>query len=149
MPTSLHGLLPLVLLAGPADAGSVHAGIEVGGKGVKATVVEVAPGGPFRRLFGRTHNTPLSVLDNGAFRQPAIDDAARAIAGFYKTFRDTYKLPPERIHIVGSSGMPQATNRAAFVKAVKKATGKDMRFIDDKMEVALTIAGVVPKSERD
>src|SRR5438309_651713 len=121
MGTPLNALVALAaLLAEPADAGKVHGGIEVGGRGVKATVLEVRPGGLYRRLFARTYNISLSALDDkGAFKKDAIDDAVKGIAGFHRVFRETYKLPPGRIHVVGSSGVPMATNRADFVAAVK------------------------------
>jgi exopolyphosphatase/pppGpp-phosphohydrolase len=145
-------LAALALAPGGAsaqDAKNVHAGIELGGRGVKCTVLEVMPDGLLRRLMARTTNTTLSVLDaKGDFRKEAMDEAVKAIADFHKTCRETYKLPAARIHVVGSSGVPEAKNRAAFVAAVKKATGADMVFIDDKTEVALTFLGVVPKPER-
>jgi hypothetical protein len=140
----------LALIAAPTDPAKTHGGIEIGGRGVKATVLEVQPGGIYRRLFSKTRNITLSTLDDrGAFRPLAIDETVKSVAEFYRIFRETYKLPPERIHIVGSSGVPKAVNRADFVKAVNKATAKDLRFIDDRTEVALTITGVVPRDERD
>src|SRR5436190_6835878 len=151
MVTPLNALVALAALwADPADLRQAHGGIEIGGRGVKATVLEVRPGGLYRRLFSKTHNTTLSALDErGAFKKDALADAVGGIAGFYRVFRETYKLPPERIHIVGSSGVPRASNRADLVAAVKKATGQELRFIDEKTEVALTIAGVVPRDDRD
>jgi hypothetical protein len=149
----LFGLLTAALLAGPGPAraadAKVYAGIEIGGKGVKATVVEARPGGLYKRLFAGTRNTTLSVLKDGAFDKDAINDAVSAISGFIETISAKYRLPPARIVVVGSSGLPRASNRDAFVRAVKKATGKDLRFIDDRTEVELTIAGVTPKGDRD
>jgi hypothetical protein len=127
----------------------IYAGIEIGGRGVKATVVEARPDGVYKRLFSKTQNTTLSVLKDGAFDKNAIDDTVSAISGFIKTISEKYKLPASRIVVVGSSGVPKASNRDAFVAAVKKATGKDLRFIDDLTEVELTIAGIVPKEERE
>src|SRR4051812_45722252 len=72
----------------------VHAGIEIGGRGVKCTVLEVGDDGVYRRLLARTTNVTLSVLDTkGGFRQEAIDDTVKAIADFQKTCRDLYKVP--------------------------------------------------------
>ncbi len=143
-------LLAAFLLPGPARAqdSRLHAGIEVGGSGVKATVVESKPGGLYERLFSKTYRTKLTVLDRGAFRPEAIAETARLIAELRDTIRKAYRLPDERIVIVGSSGVPRASNRDVLVAAVKKAVGKEMRFIDDKTEVELTIAGVVPRGDR-
>jgi exopolyphosphatase/pppGpp-phosphohydrolase len=144
-------LLPLILLAGDAgaDKGTIYAGIEIGGRGVKATVVQAQPDGVYRRLFAKTQNTTLSVLEAGAFKQNAIDDTVNAIVSLTKAISEKYKVPAERIVVVGSSGVPKASNRDAFVAAVKKATGKELRFIDDRTEVELTIAGIVPREQRD
>ena len=117
---TLIGLVVVGVLVGlpgraqAQEAKHVHAGIEIGGRGIKCTVLEVAPDGLLRRLMARTTNTTLSVLDAGGnFRQEAIDEAVKGIADFQKTCRETYKLPDARIHIVGSSGVPRARNRAA------------------------------------
>jgi exopolyphosphatase/pppGpp-phosphohydrolase len=150
MSTLFSSLLTAVILAGPARAAEskIYAGIEIGGRGVKATVVGVQPDGVYRRLFTQTHNTTLSVLKEGAFDKDAIDDTVDAIQNFIKTITAKYKLPAERVVVVGSSGVPKASNRDKFVAAVKKATGKELRFIDDRTEVELTILGIVPREER-
>jgi hypothetical protein len=152
MPKSCPMLLAVVLFAAPslarADESRCYAGIEVGGKGVKAIVVEAVPGGLYKRLFAKTHNHTLSILKAGAFDKDAMDDAVAAIKGFIKTITTQFKAPEAKIIVMGSSGLPKASNRDDFVAAVKKATGKEMRFIDDRTEVELTIAGVVPKEDR-
>jgi exopolyphosphatase/pppGpp-phosphohydrolase len=131
-----------------AEAGRLYAGIEIGGSGVKATVVESKPGGLYVQLFAKSHPTQLTVLDKGAFRSEAIAETAKLIGEFRDQIRKDYKLPDERIVVVGSSGVPKASNRDGLVKAVKKATGKELRFIDDRTEVELTIAGVIPRGDR-
>jgi hypothetical protein len=160
MRTALGRALPVVVLlawpslpwAARALAGELHAGIEVGGRGVKVTVIDALAtkeGHVYKRLLADTYNTNLSVLRDGAFQKAEIEAAAGAIARFYKTAREKYKVPADHVHLVGSSGLPKASNWDDFVAAVKKATGKQIHFIDDKTEVALSIAGIVPKTYRD
>ena len=143
-------LLVAFLLASPARAGEgrLHAGIEIGGSGVKATVIESKPGGLYERLFSKTYRTKLTVLDKGAFRPEAIAETVKLIAQLRDKIRKDYSLADDRIIVVGSSGVPRASNRDGLVRAVRKATGKALRFIDDKTEVELTIAGVVPRGDR-
>src|SRR5205085_978870 len=75
---TMHPLLCYIVtaasfLAPPAADSPLHAGIELGGRGIKATILEVGPGGVFRRVFSQTHNTTLSALDEkGAFRKEAL-----------------------------------------------------------------------------
>src|SRR5690349_14621024 len=105
---TIIGLAVAVALAAPVaaqeeQAKRLHAGIEVGGRGVKCTVLEVGADGLYRRLMARTSNTTLSVVDDqGRFRAEAIDEAVKAIADFHRTCRDTFKVPDANIHVVGS-----------------------------------------------
>jgi exopolyphosphatase/pppGpp-phosphohydrolase len=145
-------LLVAFLLLCPARAAAqqsrLYAGIEIGGSGVKATVIESKPGGLYERLFSKTHRTKLTVLDKGAFRPEAIAETVKRIGELRDTIRKSYDLPDDHIIVVGSSGVPKASNRDALASAVKKATGKTLTFISDRTEVELTIAGVVPRGDR-
>ena len=141
-------LLLALLLAEPPMGGVRHGGLEIGGRGVKATIVELRPDGVIRRILARTQPTKLTVLEGGKYRTAAIDDTAAAMSRYARLFREDYKIPPERIHVVGSSGVPIAENVADLKSAVKKATGKDLVFIDDKTEVELGIEGIIPKADR-
>ena len=55
-------MLALLLVAIARDAADRHAGIEIGGSGVKVTVVEARPDGLIRRVFGASRKTALAVL---------------------------------------------------------------------------------------
>ncbi|MBY0231103.1 MAG: hypothetical protein K2W96_17600 [Gemmataceae bacterium] len=140
--------LLLVMLADEPAGGVRHAGLEIGGRGVKALVVEVLPSGVIRRLMAKTQPTKLTTLEDGKYRPAAIDDTARAMSKYAKEIRDEWKVPPERLRVVGSSGVPLASNLADLKGAVKKATGKELAFIDEKTEVALGFEGIIPKADR-
>jgi Ppx/GppA phosphatase family len=141
------GLLAGCLSAPAARAQTAtHGGIEIGSKGVKATVIEVTPGreGPAsRQLFSKTANTTIAALKDGKLREDAIAETAEEVERFFKQMRTEFRVPADNIYIVGSSGVPKAPNSDELVKAVKTRTGKDLRFIDAQTETALTIAGVV------
>ncbi len=144
-------LLLLLLAPAPAWAGQLFAGIEIGGRGVKVTVIEAVftkDGVVYKRLFTDTHNTTLTVLKEGAFRKTAIADAVGGIGRFYRTVTGKYKVPAKNVFIVGSSGVPKASNTAELVAAVLKETGKELRFIDERAEVELSIRGIVPGEEQ-
>jgi exopolyphosphatase/pppGpp-phosphohydrolase len=121
-----------------------HGGIEIGGSGVKVTVLEVREGSPWKRVYGKSYKTTLSVLEKDSFRQDAIDETVKHIGEAHDLLRDKYKIPPERIHLVGSSGVPKANNRDELVAALKKRTSKEIRFIDERTEVELGIRGIIP-----
>ncbi|MBI1913151.1 MAG: hypothetical protein HYS12_00075 [Planctomycetes bacterium] len=140
-------LLTCLLVVPVAQAQtSRHGGIEIGAKGVKATVLEVTPGKEglnSKQLFSKTANTTLSALKDGKFREDAIDETGEEVEKFFKLMQADFKVPAKNIYVVASSGLPKPPNREAFVKVIKEKTGKDLRTIDADTEVMLTIMGVV------
>ncbi len=172
LPTSaVPFLLALAVLAGgatpvPAQSQtSRHGGIEIGAKGVKATVLEVSldkqgqvlkVGKP---LFNKTANTSLAVVEKDQrakevkLKEAAITETAEEVGKFFKLMQDKFKVPSENIYVIGSSGLPDATNKQDLVKAVEEATrdstgrGKKLLFINQNEEVRLSIMGVLPAKD--
>src|SRR5262249_38184689 len=99
-------------------------------------------------IAASTTATTLSTLDGGNYTDKGIEQTLKAIKAAFKAARDKHKVAAANIHVVGSSGVPDAKNRPALVAAVKKAIDKDLRFIDDKTEVELSILGIVPREHR-
>jgi hypothetical protein len=124
-----------------------YGGIEIGSKGVKAVVVEV--GSP-DNLLESVANTTISegVAKSGEFATVAIEETAEVV----KKFADQIKqkgVPPERITLIGSCGLPKASNRAALEKAATEAAGvPTMTFITPDDEVKYTIKGLLKESDR-
>jgi len=141
-------------LAGPASAQEpIYGGVEIGSKGVKATVVEFVATKlgmePTPPKYSKTSNTTIAALSSdGKFQDEAIAETAEAVDKFFKLLQSDFKVPAENIYVVGSSGLPNAPNRDALVAAVKDKTGKTMSFITVDTEVALTFLGAVPEKDR-
>lgn len=145
--------------AGGAARASLHGGIEVGAKGVKATAVEftgTTEGGDVRVLMGDTENTTLTagLASSGRFDPDALRATAAAVAKFAGRMRKEYSVPPGNLYVVGSSGLFSAIagdrekikeNRNALAAAVRDFSGITMTFIDVRREAELSIAGVVPR----
>lgn len=133
--------------------GQLFAGIEIGSKGVKMTVLKVdrRPEGDIIEQFddGKTKNPDLvqGARDTGEFLPEAITATAQDVKTFYEKLRNELALPAENICIVGSSGLPKASNRDELVDAVQKATGKELQFITADDEVRLTILGGIPEND--
>jgi exopolyphosphatase/pppGpp-phosphohydrolase len=141
-------LLVCCLAGVPAVCGqdSLHGGIEIGGKGVKATVIRVTPGKEglhTQMIFASTANTALSGLEDGKFRPEAVAQTAAAVGRFFKRMQDEYKVPAGNIYVVVSSGVPRPANFPTLVKEIKQQTGKDLRSINDEEEVVLSFLGAV------
>lgn len=155
-------LLSSVLFPGQARA-ERHGGVEIGAKGVKATVVQAtnqANGLQLKIELGKTTNTTLAagLASSGQFDPQALEETVRAVSQFFTQIRDEHKVPPERIYLVASSGLfaplkdkPDLlqANHQRLSEAIKKATGKSLDFLDSTREAELTIAGVLPKSAND
>jgi exopolyphosphatase/pppGpp-phosphohydrolase len=144
-------------IAGAARA-DVHGGIEIGGKGVKATVVDVtggAEGYDVRIVMAGNQNTTLTagLGASGRFDADALKNTAAAVARFAEQMQRENKVPAERIYVVGSSGLFSAlgnkadaikANEEALAGAIRDACGLKIRYIDVAREVELSVAGVVP-----
>jgi hypothetical protein len=151
----------LVALAAPARA-ELHGGIEIGAKGVKATVVDVAPAGDSYELavkLAETANTTLSagIAKEGKFDPKVVVETAAAVKGFRDKMKDL-GVAPERIYVVGSSGLfapiqdkadQVVENQKALAFAVAEAVGVKMDFISAKREAELSIVGIVPRKHQD
>src|SRR5262249_49677422 len=133
--------------------------IEIGSKGVKATVLEIITGPRgdqnIDQKFSKSTNTTIVALKNGRFQDDAIEETANAGEAYFKQKQEECQGKPERIYIVGSSGLlteegkPRAANQNDLVKAVKERTGKTMVFIDVYHEIVMSLkGGVVPARDR-
>ncbi len=150
--------------AAVAPSTGVHGGIEIGAKGVKITAVEVIPdeqlGYDLKVLLASSNNTTLvaGLGKTGRFDPEALKDTQQAVKKFFNQLRTEFKIPVERIYIVGSSGLVSAIdknkeqvrqNRDDLSAAIQEATGKTMDFVDVDREVELSILGSVPRKHLD
>jgi hypothetical protein len=144
---------------------TLHGGIEIGSKGIKAVVVRVRPpgaGGPSFELAAPplTANPTLvaGLKETGMFAPDVLRDAARVVATFCERLGNDHKVPPERIFVVASSGLLETikersdlleTNRKHLAEAIRTAAGKEVVFIDVARELELTFRGTVPAEHLD
>jgi exopolyphosphatase/pppGpp-phosphohydrolase len=152
----------LVLAPSPARA-ERHGGIEIGAKGVKATVVDVTskPGGyNVKVLLAGTTNTTLSasVASSGELSPAAVTSTVKAIKAYISDMENKHKVPRDNIYVVGSSGIfaaiekdskAVAAGQKALVEAVRKGTGRSLDFITVEREAELSIVGIIPREFRD
>jgi len=156
----LSALLLIVLTVFPAfgqtrkpatpDPEELHGGIEIGSKGVKGIAVRVAgadEGYEVKILYAEIVNTTLMQTKDNRFTPEAIRDTAAATSRFYQRMQQDYRLPPENIHLVVSSGV-NADNPQDLIAEIRKRTNQTLTFLDIDSEVQLTIAGAVPKRYR-
>src|SRR5262245_64939655 len=168
LPSSVSFLLALCALLGWSASAlaqsqtSMHGGIEIGAKGVKATVLQVTldkqgrPTKVGKPRLNKTANTTLAVVEKDQmanrvkFKEAAIKETAEEVGKFFKLMQKDFRVPPENIYVIASSGLPDVTNKQALVKAVEEVTsdgaaraGKKLMFIDQSDEVRLSIMGLL------
>jgi exopolyphosphatase/pppGpp-phosphohydrolase len=152
-------LAALLGLGLPAQVrAEVHGGIEIGAKGVKATVLDVSDGEEgyeAKILLSATKNTTLTagLASAERFDAGALKHTSTAVAQFAEKMRKEHKVPDTRIYVVGSSGLFSAleekkeaigANQGLLTTAIQEACGLSIRFIDVQREIELSIAGIVP-----
>jgi exopolyphosphatase/pppGpp-phosphohydrolase len=155
-------LATIMVAASPSHA-AVHGGIEIGAKGVKATVVDANPGADafeVKMLMTESQNTTLvaGLASTGRFQDEALKDTVAVVAKYAARMKKEHKIPIEHIYVVGSSGLFSAiadrkddikANQDALADAVRKACDLSVTFITVEREVALSLAGAVPPKFTD
>lgn len=136
---------------------AVYAGIEVGSKGVKMTVLEIEKNadeaGNFNSLKDSSVNT-----DFISFNEPTFDATLNALTGLYKEALATYKIPATNIFTVMSSGVKVLSEKDNNKTWVQKLTDsfrfrisepqRSFNLIGVQDEARLSHLGIVPEAKR-
>jgi exopolyphosphatase/pppGpp-phosphohydrolase len=152
-----------LLLSGGTAGAEMYGGIEIGAKGIKAIVLDVAPeraGVDPVVKFSDTTNLGLvaGIAQTGQVDARTLDEAAATVARYSDRMKTEFRVKPEHVYIVGSSGLfsPLAgkddrirANQQAIAAAIRQATGAAMDFIDPRREVELSIKGALPPKDWD
>jgi hypothetical protein len=155
-----------------APPGEPYGVIEIASKGVKYVYFEIYP---------RTDaGTDLSVLDNNSTSANLVENMAKtstfhpegrkaalsAVVAFYQKLTTEFHLPPERIFVIGSSGLTNAVKtrkdlpdaakeerikklREDLAGSVEKIIGKRMEFVEGDDEAQSQLDGVLRPRDRD
>jgi hypothetical protein len=135
----------------------VCAGIEVGSKGVKLSLVEIDKKatrvGSFRLLKDSTVNT-----DFISFSESSFMATLNGFTGMFETARDRYQVNSERIFTVVSSGVKgqaEKDNRLPWVQRLIDSfrlriaePDRKVVMVDIREEARLSHLGIVPESKR-
>lgn len=136
---------------------SVYAGIEIGSKGVKISMLEIGKNaqntGTFNVLSDSSVNT-----DFISFTPSTFTATLNALTGLYKVANLQYKIASENIYTVVSSGVKvqaEKENKLAWVKnlsdSFRKKINEPLRkvdLIDVEDEARLSHLGIVPEAKR-
>jgi exopolyphosphatase/pppGpp-phosphohydrolase len=136
---------------------SVYAGIEVGSKGVKMSVLEIGNNAKKNGTFNVLKDTSLN-SDFISFSPASFQATVDALTSLYTAATKEYFISPESIFTVVSSGvkiMADKENKDAWInklvdsfKAKVHDPNREVPVIDIVEEAKLSHLGIVPESRR-
>jgi hypothetical protein len=136
---------------------AVYAGIEVGSKGVKMTILEIGKNAQKPGTFNVLKDTSLN-SDFISFSPESYQATLSALTNFYTCAKNEYKIPAESIFTVISSGVKVQADKADKNLWLQKLSDsfkininepkKEVAIIDVMQEARLSHLGIVPESRR-
>jgi hypothetical protein len=135
----------------------LYAGIEVGSKGVKMSVIEMKKSVTTGNSFSIVKDTSFNT-DFISFTQPTFDATANSFAGMFKTAVTKFNIPSKRIFTVISSGVKmqaEKDNKKDWVEKLIKEfrlkinePQRQVEVVDVQQEAKLSHQGIVPPNRR-
>src|SRR5215472_6589007 len=136
---------------------SVYAGIEVGSKGVKLSVIEIGKNAQTHGAFNILKDSSVNT-DFISFTQPTFSSTVNAVADLYNTAVKQYKIQPKFVYTVVSSGVKMQAdkeNKTDWInelidsfKLKIKDPNRDVSVTDVLDEARLSHLGIVPEARR-
>lgn len=136
---------------------SVYAGIEVGAKGVKMSVLEIGKNAQKTGAFNVLKDTSIN-SDFISFSPSNFQATLKALTSLYFTATKDYQIPGESIYTVISSGVKvqaEKDNKISMInslidsfKAAIKQPKREVAIVDVMQEARLSHLGIVPDSRR-
>lgn len=133
-------------------ANNIFAGIEVGSKGVKMSVVELK-----KKSFVIVKDTSVNT-DFITFSSQTSDATLEGLSGLFNTALSAYGIPSDRIYTVISSGVKMQADKDNQQKRIETLIGsfrerikepnRKVEVVDVTQEATLSHLGIVPQSRR-
>jgi len=136
---------------------AVYAGIDVGSKGVKLSVLEIGKNAKKNGAFNVLKDTAVNT-DFINFTQPTFQATLNALYNLYSSAIKQYNIPSDKIFVVISSGIKtqaEKENKSEWLKTLSDSfrlrtheTSRQVAIIDVLEEARLSHLGIVPESKR-
>ena len=138
--------------------------IDVGASAIRMAVAEVRRGGAIRELehLAQSVNLGKDVFGGGAISQQTIEQCVRVLRDYRSVLAEYRLLPdskgharrrrrvsPDRLRVVATSAVREATNRLTFLDRVFAATGIEVETIDEAEANRITYLGILPQLTAD
>jgi hypothetical protein len=136
---------------------TVQAGIEVGSKGVKLSVLEIGKNAKSSGAFNILKDSSVNT-DFISFSQPSFQATLNGLYNLYMTATRDYKIPSSRVFTVVSSGVKvqaEKDGKTSWInnlidsfKLRTKESQRQVEIVDVMQEARLSHLGIVPESKR-
>ena len=138
-------------------APSLYAGIEVGSKGVKLSVVDISKSTKTNSAFTIIKDTSVNT-DFISFTNPSTEATLNGLYNLYQFALEQYKIPSANIYTVVSSGVKVQAEKDAKTEFINKLVEafrnkindqkRKVEVIDALQEARLSHLGIVPDNKR-
>ncbi|HTL08693.1 MAG TPA: hypothetical protein VL307_10565 [Chitinophagaceae bacterium] len=139
------------------DNSAVYAGIEVGAKGVKMSILEIGKDAKQTGSFAILKDTSINT-DFISFLHPNFQATLNGMYGLYNLAVKEYRIAPKRVFTVVSSGVKMQaekenkkewiTNLVDSFKLRTKEAKRVVEVVDIMDEARLSHLGIVPDNDR-
>ncbi len=136
---------------------NLYAGIEVGSKGVKMSIIQMSKNAAVTRAFTPLKDTSVNT-DFISFTPSSFSATLKGLYSFYNFALSNYGIPPEKIYTVVSSGIKGQAEKEKKTFLIKDLADsfrlliKDplrvVDVIDGMTEAKLSHIGIVPEARR-
>ncbi len=136
---------------------AVYAGIEVGAKGVKMSLLEIGKNAKKNGAFNAIKDTSVNT-DFISFTNTTFEASLNAFCNLYKAAVNNYNIPSERVFTVISSGVKVQAEKddkvgwiSKFVDSFRLKINEPTRaveIIDVMQEARLSHIGIIPEAKR-
>lgn len=142
------------LLKSVQGIGDLYAGIEVGAKGIKLSVIDVRLSKD--REYDYTLKADTSInTDAASLSYQSEKETFDAITVLWDILRFRYHVSPDKVHIVISSGLKQELDKynkveyfASVIRPVTLDPKINVSYITASQESELSLLGIVPQKRR-
>ncbi|RYY70983.1 MAG: tetratricopeptide repeat protein [Chitinophagaceae bacterium] len=142
------------LMKGVQGIGELYAGVEIGGKGIKLSVIEVKMNKSGENEYNLKMDTSINT-DAAALSYQSEKETSDAVSIFYNIIKNRFAISPARTHIVISSGLKQELDKynkveyfAAVVRPKELSSQIKINYITAAQESEMSFRGIVPQRSR-
>jgi hypothetical protein len=128
----------------PVPAIELYGGIELSDEGVKVIALQVTPDDDVRTIYKEVTRLVTGRTSGGDFPPQASTDAAKAVMAALTRLRQDYRVPLDRIYLIGGSGL-KADHPKDLESVIRNTTGLQLEFLDPMAEVQMSIVGTIPR----